>query len=220
MEKKLINKNQEALLKLLEARIHLGHKKGYWSPKVAPYLYGTRQGIHIIDLKKSISFLSKSLFMILDILKNKRNKILIVGNKRENSLFTRSLKLSNRSNQIAFVDRKWVGGSLTNRKLTKEFIYSEEYTQNSNLKYSSNKKLFQMPNLIVLLNPNDYVLREAYNLNIPVIGILDSNTDPKYFSYPIPGNDDSISSHYFYIEILAYLINQTLLRDKKWSLSK
>jgi small subunit ribosomal protein S2 len=215
MKERLLKKNQAAISKFLEARVHLGHKTTYWKPSVKAYLYGARQGVHIIDLKKSFKLLAKALSITLELLRKKESKILILGNKAENSLFIKALKKKYVSPQLAFGDSKWVGGSLTNKKVLQLMKLSSTYYREvlGDFKPSSKNPhnyVFKRPNLILLLNPNPYLLNEAQRLKIPVIGILDTDTCPEAYSYPIPGNDDSIPSHYLYIELFSYLLSKTL----------
>ena len=151
-------------------------------------------------MKESARLLSRSLFLIKDLLKVK-GKILVFGNAYENAAFVQGISLRF-SRKLTFINKKWIGGSLTNRKILRN-------SPQSNLPYSYTKS-----KLIIVLNPNEYILSEASRLNVPVVGIVDSTTDPKFYSYPIPGNDDSVPSHFFYCQALAYLLQKSSYKKR------
>jgi len=191
---------------LFEARVYLGHRKSRVHPEVASYLYGIREGIHIIDMKRTVRCLAKALGFLVDILQSRGN-ILIVGNRQENAFFTHALGKGH-GKRVAFVNSKWIGGCLTNRESFLTDTKQKRKTMTTFLR--GFPKRFRRPHLIILLNENPSVLQEAYRLHIPVIGIVDSNVDPKWMTYPIPGNDDSTPSHFFYSQAFSYVMKKIL----------
>ena len=212
------NKVQEAVNQLFDARIHLGHRKSRWNPKMAPYIYGVREGTHIIDLNETVALLGKALRVLANVLRDGGN-ILFVGNRRENALLAGALG-KRYQERVAFINTKWVGGTLTNWETfdeTKKRLSFKKKTKNKRI--SSYLKGFPegfgQPDLIVLLNVNSnrLIIREANTLHIPTIGILDTNSDPAGITYPIAGNDDSARSHFFYCQAFSYVINKSLFSE-------
>jgi len=210
--KKQRDKQQVRLTQLVDARIHLGHRNSRWNPKMASYLYGIREGVHIIDVRKTAILLGKALGIVANILK-KGGNILVVGNRRENTLLTAALGKT-LPKRIGFINTKWMGGTLTNWET---FDASQKAFANSNKPYKRNRlrtylrglpKDFGLPSLIVVLNTNSntMLISEANTLHIPVVGVVDTNSDPVGVAYPIPGNDDSASAHFFYCQALSYAI--------------
>jgi small subunit ribosomal protein S2 len=205
------NKGEEALSQLFEAKVHLGHRKGHWHPQMAPYLYGVRQGIHLIDLKKTVLSLRKALSLVANLLK-KGGNLLVVGTRQENAFLVSALG-RRYSDRVSFVTRRWIGGTLTNQ---------ESFALNLQKKRPRNKKMISyyqgLPKdltsldlvLILNVNGNDILLRETTRLPLPSIGLVDSNTDPRGISYVLPGNDDSVSAHFLYCQALAYVIHKSL----------
>ena len=203
-------KKQKVLRKLFNARVHLGHRKCFWHPRVASYIYGVREGVHILDLKQTIQK-CKYLFHFLLSLLSSGGKILVIGNIHENALFVRALStFTNRyTNRIAFLNHKWKGGSLTNREMID--------ATSPHLKNLEGFPVhFGTPDLILLLNPIDYCLQEARLLRIPVVGIVDTPTNPDLLEYAIPGNDDSLPSHFFYCQAFHYIFQKYFSKKKTW----
>jgi small subunit ribosomal protein S2 len=204
-------KGKEALTQLFEARVHIGHRRGHWHPQTAPYLYGVRQGIHLIDLKKTVLRLRKALTLVANLLKEGGN-LLIVGNRQENAFLVSALA-KRYSNRVSFVTRRWIGGTLTNQ---------ESFALDPQKKKVRNKKMISylqgLPEdlttidlvLILNVNGNNLLLRETDRLPLPSIGLVDTNSDPRKVSYVLPGNDDSISAHFLYCQALAYVIHKSL----------
>ena len=203
---------------LLESRVHLGHRRSRWNPKMAPYIQGIREGIHVLDLDKTTSLLGRALRVVAKVLKN-GGCLLVVGNRRENSLLVSALG-SRYKDRVSFVTTKWVGGTLTNWEtftLAKKGLSSKRKTKNKRMtQYLQGfSDTVGQPDLIILLNTNNnrLVIKEANSLSIPTIGIVDTNSDPSGITYPIPGNDDSVRSQFFYCQALNYVINKSLQTD-------
>ena len=199
---------RENIKRLLEAGVHRGHLKSRWHPKTAPYLLGSREGIHVINLKKSVSLLTRSLSLLSQILRE-GGKILIVGNRQENALFTQALGRSY-GDQIAFINSKWVGGTITNRNVFRESQGSPKARKSFRAYLQGYPKGFHDPDLLILLNNDPAIVEESYQLRIPCMAILDSTADPRKISYPIPGNDDGVSVQFFYTQLFSYLIGKNL----------
>ena len=210
----LSSKDPDHLSQFFKAGVHLGHRRSRWNPKMAPFLIGSRNGLHIIDLDQTMVRLGQALRVFQKILKGKGNALL-VGNCRENALFTGAL---GRKYNVPFVNSKWVGGTLTNWRML-HGVKSLEKSKGKNKKmstYVSNlagRKSSTMgthPDIIVFLNVkgNEVAVNEATSLGIPTIGIVDTDTDPESITYPIPGNDDSIKAHYVYSHLLDLALSE------------
>lgn len=200
---------------LLEAGLHFGHKTSRWHPKMAPYIHSKRQDSHIIDLTKTVVGLEKSLGFITETVRGGK-QILIVGTKKQAKDLVK--EAAERSGQ-SYVTERWMGGMLTNVSTTASRIkhlktlekkmdsgefanrYSklevqrfQEEIDDLNGKYSGIKDLNGKPGAVfvtdVITDAN--AIREAKKLNVPVIGIVDTNADPSLVDYVIPANDDAI----------------------------
>jgi len=209
------NKIREAVHQLFKARVHLGHRKARWNPKMAPFIYGVRNGIHILDLNKTVTLLGRALRLLANVLRD-GGTVLFVGNRRENALLSGALG-KRYYGRIAFINTKWVGGTLTNWETfddTKKRLALKKKTKNKRIStyLGGFPKNFGEPDLIILLNTgnNRLIVREANKLHIPIIGILDTNSDPSGITYPVGGNDDSARSHFFYCQAFSYVINKSL----------
>ncbi|XVN42998.1 MAG: 30S ribosomal protein S2 [Candidatus Rickettsia vulgarisii] len=211
---------------LLDAGVHFGHKASRWNPKMAPYIYGTRDDIHIIDLKQTAALMQQALNVIHDTVK-KNGKILFVSTKIQASDLV--AEYAEKCGQH-YVNHRWLGGMLTNwgtisasiKKLDNlEKILADEeensgYTKKELLEITRKKdKLLRAlggirnietkPNLLVIIDTNreHLAIKEAKQLGIPVIAIVDTNSDPDDIRYPIPGNDDAIRSIKLYCSMFA-----------------
>lgn len=199
---------------LLEAGVHFGHQTRRWNPKMAPYIYTERNGIHIIDLQKSVGMVDTAYEAIKNIVAN-GGTILFVGTKKQAQEAVKDEAL--RSGMF-FVNERWLGGMLTNFKTIKSRIAKlKEYEKMSEdgtfdvlpkkeviqikkawEKLEKNlggiKEMKKLPDAIFVVDPKKerICIQEAHTLNIPVIGIADTNCDPDELTYVIPGNDDAI----------------------------
>jgi small subunit ribosomal protein S2 len=211
-------KNPVSLDEFFQAGVHLGHRSSRWEPRMAPFLLGSRKGLDVIDLDKTLSKITLVFSVLKEIIKNGGN-ILLVGNCRETSLFTGAL---GRRNGIPFVNTKWVGGTLTNwdvfQKRSDSSISGLKAKNKKmipylmNLRESQNRK----PHIVILLNVkgNEVVVREALSLNIPIVGVVDTDTNPLSITYPIPGNDDSVKVHFLYCQLLEWVLNEFYSNEK------
>ena len=203
-----------SMKQLLEAGVHFGHQTRRWNPKMAPYIYTERNGIHIIDLQKSVGMVDTAYEAIKNIVAN-GGTILFVGTKKQAQEAVKDEAL--RSGMF-FVNERWLGGMLTNFKTIKSRIAKlKEYEKMSEdgtfdvlpkkeviqikkawEKLEKNlggiKEMKKLPDAIFVVDPKKerICIQEAHTLDIPVIGIADTNCDPDELTYVIPGNDDAI----------------------------
>lgn len=211
---------------LLDAGVHFGHKTSRWNPKMAPYIYGERNDIHIIDLRQSAALMTVALNTIYDTAK-KDGKILFVSTKVQASDII--AEYAEKCGQY-YVNHRWLGGMLTNwktisnsiEKLNKleKTLENEEmcsgYTKKEILDMNRKKdKLIRAlggirninskPDLMVIIDTNKehIAIKEALTLNIPIVAVVDTNSDPDNINYPIPGNDDAIRSIRLYCTLFA-----------------
>ena len=214
---------------LLEAGVHLGHKTLRWNPKMKKYIFGEKNSIHIIDLTQTVEFIKNALVAVHKIISS-GGKILIVSTKKQASESV--LKLASETEQF-YVNHRWLGGMLTNwktiqnsikrlKKLEKDLSQDEDigFTKKEILKLSGEKDKLKrslggisdmkvVPNMLFIIDTNveSIAVKEAIKLNIPIVAVLDSNSDPTGIDYPIPGNDDARRSINLYCEILKDTIN-------------
>ena len=208
---------------LLEAGVHLGHKTLRWNPKMKKYIFGEKNSIHIIDLTQTVDFLKNALVQVHKIISS-GGKLLIVSTKKQAS--EQVSDLAKETGQY-FVNFRWLGGMLTNlntiqnsiKRLKKlEVQLSKEnlgFTKKEILKFGKEKEKLQRslggiadmkkpPDLIFIIDTNieSLAVAEAKKLGIPIIAILDTNSDPTDIDFPIPGNDDARRSINLYCELL------------------
>ena len=199
---------------LLEAGVHFGHQTRRWNPKMAPYIYTERNGIHIIDLQKSVGMVDTAYEAIKNIVAN-GGTILFVGTKKQAQ---EAVKDEAIRSGMYYVNERWLGGMLTNFKTIKSRIAKlKEYEKMSEdgtfdvlpkkeviqikkawEKLEKNlggiKEMKKLPDAIFVVDPKKerICIQEAHTLGIPVVGIADTNCDPDELTYVIPGNDDAI----------------------------
>ncbi|MBC7764773.1 30S ribosomal protein S2 [Microbacteriaceae bacterium] len=200
---------------LLEAGVHFGHKTSRWHPKMAPYIHSKRQEAHIIDLVKTVEGLEKALPFITSVVASGK-QVLFVGTKKQAK---DAVKAAAEKTGQSYVVERWVGGMLTNvatvtaqikklKDLEKRMAAGDlekrynklevqrfqEEIDLLNSKYSGIKDLNGKPGAMIVLDTlvDVNAIREAKNLDIPVIGVLDTNANPDMVDYVIPGNDDAI----------------------------
>ena len=210
---------------LLEAGVHFGHHTRRWNPKMEPYIFGKRNNIHIINLEKTVPMLNEALDVIQSIAKN-GGKFLFVGTKRSASDLI--AKAANNCGQY-YVNHRWLGGMLTNwetvsksiKKLKnleerissgeinsltkKERLNIERQKEKLDLTLGGIKNMNSIPDAIFIIDTNKEAIAvlEANNLNIPVIAICDTNSNPTGVNYPIPGNDDALRAISLYCDLVA-----------------
>ncbi|MEG8229776.1 30S ribosomal protein S2 [Candidatus Rickettsia tasmanensis] len=225
---------------LLDAGVHFGHKTSRWNPKMASYIYGERDDVHIIDLRQSVALMSVALNAIYETVK-KDGKILFVSTKIQASDII--AEYAEKCGQY-YVNHRWLGGMLTNwktiagsiEKLNKldKTLENEEalmgYTKKEILDMSRKKdklllslagirNLNSKPDLLVVIDTNKehIAINEAVKLNVPIVAVVDTNSNPDNVDYPIPGNDDSIRSIRLYCSLFAGAALQGLEESMKAS---
>jgi small subunit ribosomal protein S2 len=198
---------------MLEAGVHFGHQTRYWNPKMAPYIFGHRNKIHIINLEKTLVMYQEALKYVRQLSAN-RGSILFVGTKRQ---AREILREEAQRCGMPFVDHRWLGGMLTNFKTVKQSIkrlkemeqMAEDGTFDSMAKKEALelqrelaklqrslgviKELGSLPDALFVIDVGYQkgAIAEAVKLGIPVVGVVDTNHSPEGISYVIPGNDDS-----------------------------
>ena len=213
---------------LLEAGVHFGHTTRRWNPKMSPYIFGVRNGIHIIDLEQTVPLFHQALVTAREVAAG-GGRVLFVGTKRQASDIV--MESAKRCGQY-YVNHRWLGGMLTNWKTISKSIKrlhelddklpeanAEEITgltkkELLNLNRERDKleralggikDMGDLPNVLVVIDTNKehIAVAEATKLGIPVIGIIDSNSDPEGITYPIPGNDDAFRAISTYCNLMA-----------------
>ena len=212
---------------LLEAGVHLGHKTLRWNPKMKKYIFGEKNSIHIIDLTQTVEFIKNALVQVHKIISS-GGKLLVVSTKKQAS--EQVSELAKETGQY-FVNYRWLGGMLTNwntiqnsiKRLKKlEDQLSKEnlgFTKKEILKYGKEKEklkrslggisdMKKTPDIIFIIDTNieSLAVAEAKKLGIPIIAVLDTNSDPTGIDFPIPGNDDARRSINLYCELLKSTI--------------
>ncbi len=222
-----------SIQQLLEAGVHLGHKTLRWNPKMKKYIFGKRDSVHIIDLTQTLELTNKALEKIYETISN-NGKILLISTKKQAS---ESIAELAKSTGQYFVNYRWLGGMLTNwgtisnsiKKLQKiETDLKAEnrgFTKKELLKMGIQRDKLQrslggisemkkLPNLIFIIDTNieSLAVNEAKKLGIPIIAVLDTNSDPTGIDFPIPGNDDARRS----INLYCDLLNNTIKDAEKF----
>ena len=212
---------------LLEAGIHFGHQKNRWNPKMEPYLFGERNGIHIIDLQQSYPLITKALKVLRDVGAN-GGRVLFVGTKRQAQTIV--AETASNSGQY-FMNHRWLGGTLTNWKtISKSIVKLKKYEeilnkedtgltkkelvgiQKHKVKLEASlggiKDMGGLPDALFVIDTNKehIAITEANVLKIPVIAIVDSNSNPDGVDFPIPGNDDATRAIAFYCRLASEAI--------------
>ncbi len=202
---------------LLESGVHFGHNVRRWNPKMKEYIYGVRNNIHIFDLRITVELLNTALTKIHETISNS-GKVLFVGTKKQCSETVKELAGINNN---FYVNKRWLGGTLTNwntisnsiKRLEeieifinddisskniskKELLDISREKQKLELNIGGIRKLNGKPDLLVIFDvlKDKIAVLEAKKLNIPVVGIVDTNADPELIDYVIPGNDDALRS--------------------------
>ena len=235
-----MNVAEFSMRQLLDAGIHFGHQSHRWNPKMKPYLFGIRNGIHIIDLQQTVPLLHNALVFLYEIANN-NGKILFVGTKRQAQKPIQEAALQN--NQY-FVTHRWPGGMLTNWKtisqsikqlddldfkldekndffkvLTKKERLNLQRKQDKlNLSLGGIRNMNGIPDAMIIFDTNKEknALEEAKVLNIPIVAIIDSNSNPDGIDFPIPGNDDATRA----LKTFCELISDTISTASKNNIAK
>jgi len=210
---------------MLAAGVHFGHQTRFWNPKMAPYIFGARNKIHIVNLEQTLPALTEALGYVRT-LAARRNKVLFVGTKRAAAKVIRE-----QAERVGmpFVDQRWLGGMLTNYKTIRQSIRRltelETQSQDGTFEKLTKKEALQkrrmmeklekslggiknmggLPDAIFVVDVmhEHIAVSEANKLGIPVVGIVDTNSDPEGVDYVIPGNDDAIRAIRLYVTSIA-----------------
>jgi len=209
---------------LLEAGVHFGHQTHRWNPKMKNYIYGSRNGIHIIDLSQTVPMLHQALLAVSETVA-KGGRVLFVGTKRSAS--EQIADAAKRSAQY-YVNARWLGGMLTNWKTISNSIKHLRHIDDTVSKEGSGltkrellhltrekeklekalggiKDMGGTPDLLFVIDTNkeQLAIKEANRLGIPVIAVIDTNSDPAGITYPVPGNDDAGRAVALYCDLVS-----------------
>jgi len=227
----------ELIKQLLEAGVHFGHQTKRWNPKMKKFIFGSRSGIYIIDLEKTEECINKARDYLMDIT-SKGETVLFAGTKKQAQEVV--LAQAQRTGMY-YVTERWPGGLLTNfttikksinrlkdiermredgtfEKLTKKEVSGlEKELAKLNKNFAGIVKMERMPKAMIVVDTKkeETAIHEANRLGIPVIGLIDTNSDPGLIAYPIPGNDDATKS----ISLIITLLADTILEGRKKFLS-
>jgi small subunit ribosomal protein S2 len=224
-----------SMRQLLEAGVHFGHHTRRWNPKMKPYIFGVRNGIHIIDLQQSVPLLHRGLLAARDVVAG-GGRVLFVGTKRQAQ--PSIAEHAKRCGQY-FVNHRWLGGMLTNwrtishsiRRLRdleerlastvvgitkKEQLNLTRERDRLELTLGGIKEMAGLPDLLFVIDTNKehIAIDEARTLGIPIVSIIDSNSAPDGITFPIPGNDDAIRAINLYCELMSASILDGLEREQ------
>ncbi|MBJ2151267.1 MULTISPECIES: 30S ribosomal protein S2 [Paracoccaceae] len=213
-----------SMRQLLEAGVHYGHQTQRWNPRMAEYIYGDRNGIHIVDLTQTVPLLDQALKVVRDTVA-KGGRILFVGTKRQ-----AQKPIAEAAEKCAqyYMNHRWLGGTLTNWKTISQSIQrlkqidetlaagAEGLTKKERLNMERDQSKLQaslggiremggVPDLLFIIDvgKEDLAILEAQKLGIPVVGIVDTNNSPKGVNYVIPGNDDAARAIALYCDLIA-----------------
>jgi small subunit ribosomal protein S2 len=213
-----------SLRQLLEAGVHFGHQTQRWNPKMGPFIYGDRNGIHILDLTQTVPMLDAALTAVRDVVA-RGGRILFVGTKRQ-----AQRPVADAAERCAqyYMNHRWLGGTLTNWKTVSQSIArlkkideqmvdgAEGLTKRERLSIERDRLKLEaslggiremggLPDLIFVIDVNkeDLAIAEANKLGIPVVGIVDSNCSPDGIDYIIPGNDDAARAIALYCDLIS-----------------
>ena len=231
--------SQQADMKaLFEAGVHFGHKTSRWHPKMAPYIHSKRQDSHIIDLAKTVEGFDKALPFLTKVAAAGK-PILFVGTKKQAKDIT---KAAAEQAGMPYVTERWIGGMLTNVTTTNAQVKKlkdlerrmasgdlekrynklevqrfQEEIDALNLKYSGIKDMTGRPGALIVLDTlvDTNAINEAKNLSIPVVGIVDTNSDPTRVEYPIAGNDDAIKGLQLMLDYFVAAVAEGKKKEEK-----
>jgi len=232
-----MNIPEVSIKQLLEAGVHLGHKTLRWNPKMKKFIFGEKNSIHIIDLTQTVIYFKSALVAVHKCISS-GGKILIVSTKKQAS--EQITNLAKETDQF-YVNYRWLGGMLTNwntiqnsikrLKMLEKSLAKEDsgFTKKEILKRGKEKEKLQrslggiadmekLPQLIFIIDTNieSLAVAEARKLNIPIVAILDTNSDPTDIQFPIPGNDDARRSINLYCDLLkSTIVNASKLIEIK-----
>ena len=213
-----------SMRQLLEAGVHYGHSTRRWNPKMEQFIFGIRNGIHIIDLQQTVPMLHRAMQAVRNTVSG-GGRVLFVGTKRQAA--ERVAEAAGRCGQY-YVNHRWLGGMMTNWKTISNYIKrlrdldeqlsgeTEGLTKKETLGLTRErdkleralggiKEMGGLPDILFVIDTNkeSIAIAEAKKLGIPVIGVIDSNSDPKNIDFPIPGNDDAIRAVSLYCDLIV-----------------
>ena len=210
---------------LLEAGVHFGHQAHRWNPKMGPYIFGTRNNIHIVDLTQTVPMLHRALQAVSDTVAN-GGRVLFVGTKRQAQ---DAIADAAKKSAQYYVNSRWLGGTLTNWKTISQSINrlrkldemlssgeAQAYTKKERLTLQRErdklnralggiKDMGGLPDLLFVIDTNkeDIAIKEARRLGVPVAAVVDTNCDPDGITYVVPGNDDASRALNLYCDLIA-----------------
>ncbi len=223
---------------LLEAGVHFGHQTRRWNPKMAPYIFGARNGIHIIDLQKTVQFFKTAYNYVVERVAD-GGLVLFVGTKKQaQDAIAEEAKRCG----MFYVNHRWLGGMLTNfstisrsiarlkefeamkedgslrRFPKKEVLVMEKKAAKLERSLGGIKNMGRLPDIVYVVDPRkeDIAVLEARKVHVPLLSIVDSNCDPTEIDYPIPGNDDAIRA----IRLLTARVADAVLEGKKLAVER
>lgn len=217
---------------LLECGVHFGHQTKRWNPKMKPYIFTSRNGIHVIDLQQTIKLIH-DVFELVKEIARRGGTVLFVGTKKQAQ---EAIQIEAERSSMPYVNHRWLGGTLTNNMTIRQSINKmKKYTgmkDNGLLQKLSNKEssritkrlakleysltgiknMVSMPSILFVIDTKreQLAIKEAHKLGIPIIGIVDTNADPNEVQYPIPANDDAIRA----IRLLCSIISRAVLEGR------
>jgi len=232
-----ISERVVTMRQLLETGVHFGHQTRRWNPKMAPYIYTSRNDIHVIDLQKTLGYINKA----YDYIKEEVAKgatVLFVGTKKQAQA---AIEEEAKRCEMPYICNRWLGGMLTNFETIKKsikrmeeiegwkesglfnaFVTKEQSVLNKKLSklhyhFDGIKDMKNLPDIIFIVDTHkeEIAVHEANVLNMPIIGIVDTNCDPDLVSHPIPANDDAIRT----IKLLVSIVANAIIEGKKSRLS-
>lgn len=209
---------------LLEAGVHFGHVTRRWNPKMGPFIFGVRNNVHIVDLQQTVPMLQQAMQAVRAVAAN-GGRVLFVGTKRQASEIV--AEAAKRSGQY-YVNHRWLGGMLTNwrtisnsikrlRQLEERLAGEQEGLTKKELlgltreqtkldrALGGIKEMGALPDILFVIDTNKeaIAIQEANKLGLPVIAVVDTNSNPDGINYPIPGNDDSLRAIHLYCDMIA-----------------
>ena len=222
-----------AMKQLLEAGVHFGHQTRRWDPRMAEYIFQARNGIHIIDLQKTSKKLDEAYEFIRE-QSEEGKRILFVGTKKQAQ---ECVKEAAEKSGMFYINERWLGGTLTNFKTIrkridrlaeletmeqdgtfdvlpkKEVVLLRKEMEKLNKNLGGIKDMTEIPDVIFLVDPKKehIAVMEARKLNIPIVGLVDTNCSPEDIDYPIPGNDDAIRA----VKLIADVIANAVIEGRQ-----
>jgi small subunit ribosomal protein S2 len=222
-----------ALLELLKAGVHFGHRHSKWHPKMAPYIYTTKNTVHIIDLEKTAEKLKEALEFLKDLVK-KDGVVLFVGLK---PTVEKVVKQKAEEAKMPYAVERWIGGTLTNFSVIKKLIEKLEklekdkaagemakYTKKEQVEFNREiarllkmvggiRSLKKLPEALFIVDCKKakIAIQEARRIKIPIVALVDTNVNPEEIDWPIPANDDSVKS----VRLITGLVTEAIKEGRK-----